>query len=94
VEYKQFTIKAFEQGPGKWRARVWRTGAKPPSSRRKPEPFVTAEESASAADAMRAAMDAIDAGALAQRPRPERYWRLKRGTPPFRRPRVISCDEV
>lgn len=94
VDYKQFTIKAFEQSRGKWRARVWRTGVKPPSARRKPEPFVTAEDSASAADAVRAAMEAIDAGVLPRRPTPERYWRPKRGTPPFRRPRVISCDEA
>lgn len=80
MEYKQFTIKAFEQSQGKWRARVSHTAVKPLSTRRKLQPFVTADDSASAADAMRAAMDRIDAGVFSHRPTPERYWRRKRGS--------------
>jgi hypothetical protein len=92
VDYKQFTITAFERSRGKWRARVWRIGTTPPNARRKPQPFETQRDSASAADALKVAMDAIDAGGLPHRPTPERYWRPKRGTQPMRRPRVISLD--
>lgn len=80
MEYKQFIIKAFEQSQGKWRARVWHTTVKPLGARRKLQPFVTADDSVSAADAMRAAMDTIDAGVLSHRPTPERFWRRKRGS--------------
>jgi hypothetical protein len=80
VDYKQFTIKAFERSPGKWRARIGRVRPKPsdPASR-KLQTFVTAEDSASAADALKVAMEKIDVGAP-HRPTPERYWRPKRGS--------------
>jgi hypothetical protein len=79
MEYKQFTIKAFERSQGKWRARASHIAVKPPSARLKLQPLVTAEDSASAADAVRAAMEAIDAGVFPRRPRPERHWRPKGG---------------
>jgi hypothetical protein len=82
VEYKQFTIKAVELTQGKWRAQMWHTSVKRFSARRRLQPLVTAEDRASAADALRAAIDAIDAGVFSHRPKPERYWRRKRGDAP------------
>jgi hypothetical protein len=85
MNYKQFTITAFERTSGKWRARVWRISAKPFGAR-KLKPFETAKDSASAADALKVAMEAIDAGVFPARGRPERYWRPKRAALPMRRP--------
>jgi len=77
MDYKQFTITAFERTDGKWRARVWRVKAKRFSAR-KLKPFETKKDSASAADALKFAMEAIDTGVLPPRQSPERYWRPKR----------------
>jgi hypothetical protein len=78
-------ITAFERTGGKWRARVWRLTAKPLSAR-KSRAFETEKDSASAADALKVAMEAIDAGVFPRRGTPERYWRLKRAALPMRRP--------
>jgi hypothetical protein len=82
VDYRQFTVKAFERSPGKWRARISRVRPKPsnPASH-KVQMFETAKDSVSAADALKVAMETIDAG-VSHRPRPERYWRPKRGMQP------------
>jgi hypothetical protein len=84
MDYKQFTITAFERTSGSWRARIRRIRAKPFSAS-KVKPFETQKDSASAADALKVAMEVIDAGALRPRRRPERYWRPKRGALPARR---------
>jgi hypothetical protein len=68
VEYGQFIVKAFEQRPGKWRARVKRCDGKPlmvaGNKRVKIEEFVTGQDSSTPQDALRSAIDAIDAGAF------------------------------
>jgi hypothetical protein len=84
MDYKQFTITAFERSNGKWRARVWRIKRRPFSAR-KLKPFEIKKDSASAEDALKVAMEAIDAGVFPPRQRPERYWRPKRAALPMRR---------
>lgn len=85
MDYNHFTITAFERSSGKWRARVWRIRAKPLSAPKR-KPFETDKDSASAADALKMAMEAIDAGVLRPRQRPERYWWSKRGALGMRHP--------
>lgn len=78
VQYKQFTISAYEREPGKWRARVRRTSGRALiAGRRKLQEFVAAIDSSSKADAMTMAMEAIEAGAFSRATRrsPERFWR-------------------
>jgi hypothetical protein len=78
VEYKQFTISAYEREPGQWRARVRRTSGRPLiSGRARLLDFVTAKDGASEADAMTMAIEAIDAGAFSRATKrsSERFWR-------------------
>jgi len=78
VEYKQFTISAYEREPGKWRARVRRTSGRPLiSGRTRLLDFVTAKDGASEADAMTMAIEAIDAGAFSRATKrsSEKFWR-------------------
>jgi hypothetical protein len=78
VEYKQFTISAYQREPGKWRARVRRTSGRPLiSGRKKLLEFLTAKDGASEADAMTMAIEAIDAGAFSRATKrsSERFWR-------------------
>ncbi len=78
VEYKQFTISAYQREPGKWRARVRRTSGRPLiSGRMKLLEFLTAKDSASEADAMSMAIEAIDAGAFSRATKrsSEKFWR-------------------
>jgi hypothetical protein len=78
VEYKQFTISAYQREPGKWRARVRRTSGRPLiSGRTKLLEFLTAKDGASEADAMTMAIEAIDAGAFSRATKrsSERFWR-------------------
>jgi len=74
VEYKQFFVKAFEQTPGKWRARVKRLDGKPiiiaRRDKAKVDEFVTSPDSSTPDDALRRAIAAIDAGAFSHRPYP------------------------
>jgi len=82
VQYKQFTISAYEREPGKWRARVRRTsGGVLIAGRRKVLEFVTAMDSASEADAMTVAIAAVDAGAFSRpiRQGSEKFWRRTSG---------------
>ncbi len=78
VDYKQFTITAFEHSAGKWRARVWRIRPKP-FRPHKVSRFETQKDSASAAEALKAAMEAVDAGAFSRTLGAERYHGVKRG---------------
>jgi hypothetical protein len=78
VEYKQFEISAYEREPGQWRARVRRTSGRPLiSGRAKLLEFVTASDSASEADAMALAIEAVDAGAFSRPTKrsSEKFWR-------------------
>jgi hypothetical protein len=78
VEYKQFTIRAYEREPGKWRARVRRTSGRPLiSGHSKLMEFVTAKDRASEADAMSMAIEAIDAGVFSRATKrsSEKFWR-------------------
>lgn len=82
MEYKQFTISAYERAPGKWRARVRRTSGRPLiSGRSKLLEFLTAKDSASEADAMTMAIEAIDAGAFSRATKrsSEKFWRRTAG---------------
>lgn len=78
MEYKQFTISAYEKQSGKWRARVRRTSGRALiAGRAKLMEFVTAKDGASEADAISMAIDAIDAGAFARATKrsSEKFWR-------------------
>lgn len=79
MNYKQFTIRAFEREPGRWRARVLRTAIV--RGRAKLIPFLTETDSATAVDAMTVAMDAIDAGEFSPpiRTPSERFGRRSKG---------------
>ena len=71
MEYKWFIVKAFEQKPGKWRARVKRSDGKPlmvaGRDRVKVDEFVTSLDLLTPADALLKAIAAIDAGAFSRR---------------------------
>jgi hypothetical protein len=76
MDYKQFTISAFEREPGRWRARVRRTAIV--QGRAKLIESITPSDSSTAVDAMIVAMNAIDVGEFSppgQR-KSERFWRL------------------
>jgi hypothetical protein len=78
VEYKRFTINAYERERGKWRARVRRTSGRALiAGRVKLIEFVTAKDGSSEADAMSMAIEAIDAGAFSRATKrsSERFWR-------------------
>ena len=72
MEYKQFIVKAFSRGPGKWRASVKRLDGKPlmhvGRARVKLDQFITGADSSTPKDALLLAMAAIDAGAFSRRP--------------------------
>jgi hypothetical protein len=79
MEYKQFKIASFERKPGKWRATVQRRSGRPliVKGRYTLQQFITATDNASAADAMVAAMAAIDTGTFSRDTvrSVERFWR-------------------
>jgi hypothetical protein len=82
VQYKRFTISAYEREPGKWRARVRRTSGRALiAGRGKLLVFETAIDSASEADAMAMAIESIDAGAFSRvtQRSSEKYWRRTTG---------------
>jgi len=74
VEYREFFVKAFEQQPGKWRAKVKRCDGRPlmvvGHNRLKIEEFVTSPDSLTPDDALLKAITAIDAGAFSRRGEP------------------------
>jgi hypothetical protein len=82
VQYKEYSISAYEREAGKWRARIRRTSGKAlVAGRRKLLEFVTGMDSPSEADAMARAMAAIDAGAFSRpiKQSSEKYWRRTLG---------------
>ena len=64
MEYKCFSVRAFEAAPGKWRAKVQRADGRhlKIGSRKKLKQFVTGLDAETAAAAMLMAIAAIDAG--------------------------------
>jgi hypothetical protein len=82
VQYKRFTITAYEREPGKWRAHVRRTSGRALiAGRTKFLVFETAMDSASEADAMAMAIESIDAGAFSRvtQRSSEKFWRRTTG---------------
>lgn len=78
MEYKQFTISAYEREPGKWRARVRRTSGRALiAGRTKLLEFVTGRDGSSEAAALAMAIEAIDAGAFSRATKrsSEKFWR-------------------
>ena len=69
MEYKRFTVKAFEREPGKWRASIQRTNGKPLwAGRAKIRHFVTGIDATTPQRAMQMALAAIDRGAFSSEP--------------------------
>ena len=62
MQYKGFEITAFEQTPGKWRARIIRANGKPwKGNHRELLESLTGTHLSSAVDALTLAMEAVDA---------------------------------
>jgi hypothetical protein len=90
MEYLGFVVEAFEQGPGKWRAKILRSSGKPLiTGRKKIWQFVTGVDATTASAALLMALEAIDAGTFSNAaPLPEKFWR-RRG----RRARTPASDD-
>ena len=71
MEYRHFIVNAFQQRPGKWRASVKRPDGTPLAvvgpHKVKIAQSVTHIDSLTAEDALRTAIEAIDAGAFSHR---------------------------
>jgi hypothetical protein len=81
MQYNGFDIKAFEQEPGKWCAKIVRANARPLKiNDRKLREFVTSVYLSSAVDAMTRAMEAVDAALLfrdtKRKRKTELHWRV------------------
>jgi len=90
MEYLGFVVEAFEQGPGKWRAKILRSSGKPLiTGRKRIWQFITGADAATASAALLMALDAIDAGTFScAAPLPEKFWR-RRG----RRTKAHASDD-
>jgi hypothetical protein len=90
MEYLGFVVEAFEQGPGKWRAKILRSSGKPLiTGRKRIWQFVTGFDATTAPAALLMALEAIDAGTFScAAPLPEKFWR-RRG----RRPKTPASDD-
>ncbi len=81
MQYKGLEITAFEQGPGKWRARIVRANGRPlQTNDRQLLETVTSTNPSSAVDALTSAMEAVDAAGLFfgdTNRKPERFWRVR-----------------
>jgi hypothetical protein len=77
MQYKGLEITAFEQEPGKWRARIVAANGRP--LKRDDRKLLEPVTSATAVDALTLAMEAVDAAGLffhnADRGT-ERFWRM------------------
>ena len=79
MDYKKFIIQAFERGPDKWRAKIFRYTGKPlTTGRKRIMQFVTGVDATTASAALLRAVEAIDAEAFS-RPAtsPEKFWRRR-----------------
>ena len=79
MEYQGFVVEAFEQEPGKWRAKILRSSGKPLiTGRKRIWQFVTGVDAATAPAALLMALEAIDAGTFScAAPLPEKFWRRR-----------------
>jgi len=79
MEYLGFVVEAFEQGPGKWRAKILRSSGKPLiTGRKRIWQFVTGIDATTAAAALLMALEAIDAETFSSAaPLPEKFWRRR-----------------
>ena len=79
MEYLGFVVEAFEQGPGKWRAKILRSSGKPLiTGRKRIWQFITGADAATPSAALLMALDAIDAGTFScAAPLPEKFWRRR-----------------
>lgn len=67
MEYQGFVVDAFEQDPGKWRAKLSRSSGRPLlTGRKKIWRFVTTVDATTASAALLIALAAIDAGTFAR----------------------------
>ena len=89
MQYKGFDIRAFEQEPGKWRARIVKVNGKPlKATSRNLRKFETSVDLSSAVDALISAMQAVDGLTLTMeamdadflfrnaKRKTERHWRV------------------
>ena len=76
MEYRHFIVNAFQQRPSKWRASVRRSDGTPLAvvgpHKAKIAQSVTHIDTLTAEDALRMAIEAIDAGAFSYRANPAR----------------------
>ena len=79
MEYQGFVVEAFEQGPGKWRAKILRSSGKPLiTGRKRIWQFVTGIDATTASAALLMALEAIDAETFSSAaPLPEKFWRRR-----------------
>ena len=79
MEYLGFVVEAFEQGPGKWRAKILRSSGKPLiTGRKRIWQFITGVDATTAPAALLMALEAIDAGTFSfAAPLPEKFWRRR-----------------
>jgi hypothetical protein len=77
MEYQGFVVEAFEQEPGKWRAKILRSSGKPLiTGRKRIWQFVTGIDATTAPAALLMALEAIDAETFSSAaPLPEKFWR-------------------
>ena len=79
MEYQGFVVDAFEQEPGKWRAKILRSSGKPLiTGRKRIWQFVTGIDATTAPAALLMALEAIDAETFSSAaPLPEKFWRRR-----------------
>ena len=79
MEYQGFVVEAFEQKPGKWRAKILRSSGKPLiTGRKRIWQFVTGIDAMTAPAALLMALEAIDAETFSTAaPLPEKFWRRR-----------------
>jgi hypothetical protein len=79
MEYQGFVVEAFEQVPGKWRAKILRSSGKPLiTGRKRIWQFVTGIDATTASAALLMALEAIDADTFSSTaPLPEKFWRRR-----------------
>jgi hypothetical protein len=79
MEYQGFVVEAFEQDPGKWRAKLYRSNGRPLiNGSKRIWRFVTGVDATTASAALLLALAAIDSGTFARSaPLPEKFWRRR-----------------
>ena len=80
MENQGFVVEAFEQEPGKWRAKLSRSSGRPLiTGRKRIWQFVTGIDATTAPAALLMALESIDAGTFSRAaPLPEKFWRQRR----------------